>query len=111
MGERDHYLHGADDVRSAANTMRSAADTMTSAASSMHEAANRIRDALYESQIAIGQFVERFEAAVAKMETPEIILGGDLIHGDTHVAEFDSRPARPGHKDICTADRCHCGSQ
>lgn len=60
MGERDHFLHGAEEVRSAANTMRSAADTMSSAASSMREAADRIAQANYDQQVFLNQWLERF---------------------------------------------------
>lgn len=60
MGERDHYLHGAEEVRSAANTMRAAADTMSSAASSMQDAADRIARANEEQQVFLNQWLERF---------------------------------------------------
>lgn len=61
MGERDHFLHGADDVRAAANSMRSAADTMSSAAGSMRDAADRIVQADNERAIFLDQWLERFE--------------------------------------------------
>lgn len=67
MGERDHYLHGAEDVRSAASSMRSAADTMSSAASSMQDAANRIRDTNFEQQRFLTEWLDRLEAIVEKI--------------------------------------------
>lgn len=61
MGERDHYLHGADDVRSAANVMRIAADTMSSAAGSMRDAADRIVQADNERAIFLNQWLESLD--------------------------------------------------
>lgn len=59
MSDRDHYLHGADDVRSAANTIRSAADTLSSAASTMHEASHHFSNALQDHQIFMNDWLER----------------------------------------------------
>lgn len=68
MGERDHFLHGADDVRSAANTMRSAADTMSSAASSMREAADRIVQADYQREVFLNQWLESLDKIVGRVQ-------------------------------------------
>lgn len=49
-----HYLHGAEDVRTASNTMRNAADDMRSAGSSMEEAARNMNVAA----ASIGEFLD-----------------------------------------------------
>lgn len=72
MGERDHYLHGAEDVRSAANTMSNAADRMRDAANSFIDAADKIATKNWEHEVAMGQWLERFEAAVEKMHAPDL---------------------------------------
>ena len=55
MGERDHYLHGADAVHSASRTMSHAGDAMRSAASSMD-------DALVRHRTYMEEWIQRFEA-------------------------------------------------
>jgi len=57
MGDRDHYLHGADDVRSAANTIRSAADAMSSTASTMSDAASRFANTIQEQQMFLTEWL------------------------------------------------------
>lgn len=78
MSDRDHWLHGADDVRSAASSMRSAADTMSSAASTMSDAVHRLSALHNEQQIFWLNWLERFEYAAAKMQPPEV-TGPDNI--------------------------------
>lgn len=60
MGERDHYLHGAEEVRSAANTMSRAADSMRSAADTFSSAVER--QISYQEE-----WLQRFEAIVERM--------------------------------------------
>lgn len=62
MGERDHYLHGADDVRSAANTMSHAADRMSSAASGMHEAACKFQNTIADHEMFMTDWLEKLTA-------------------------------------------------
>lgn len=97
MGERDHYLHGAEDVRSAANTMSHAADRMNSAANTISSAADHMANIVEQNRFDTEAWLQRFEAAVEKLR-PDPSLGAP---------EYP----RPGHKPSCTADRCHCGSQ
>lgn len=65
MSDRDHYLHGAEDVRSAANTMRSAADALTSAASTMDSAATRMQQTSWEQQAFLDQWLQRLDETLA----------------------------------------------
>lgn len=67
MSERDHYLHGADDVRSAASTMSSAAREMKEAASNMDSALERHRTFM-------DNWLREFEEIVERMRP--IIVGG-----------------------------------
>lgn len=79
------HLHGAEDVRVAGSRMVDAADTMRSAASN-------IDGSMENFKRFMDDWLQRFEAAVDRMPVrihDEItIMGGDLIHGDTHVAQF-----------------------
>lgn len=62
------HLHGAEDIRSAANTMRSAADTMSNAASTISSAVERLATLEFDRQIFWERWLERFEAAAARMD-------------------------------------------
>ena len=66
------HLHGAEAVRSASHTMRSAAEDMRYAANTFSEAVDRQRQFLDEA-------LTRFEAAVAKLTPPTIIVHGPGI--------------------------------
>lgn len=67
MGERDHYLHGAEDVRSAANTMSNAADAMRSAAGAMSDAVDKLKNADWDRETVMNRWLDRFEEIVARM--------------------------------------------
>lgn len=60
MSERDHYLHGADDVRAASSTMSSAANRMVSAADTFSSAVER--QISYQEE-----WLRRFEEIVERM--------------------------------------------
>jgi len=64
MSDRDHYLHGAEDVRSAASTMSSAADSMRSAASTMDSAASRMQQTAWEQQTFLTDWLARLEGVL-----------------------------------------------
>lgn len=64
MGDRDHYLHGAEDVRSAGNTIGNAADSMRSAGGTMSDAASRFATAQQEHQIFLEDWLKRFEGVL-----------------------------------------------
>ena len=70
MGERDHYLHGAEDVRCAASTMNSAADSMRSAAGAMSDAVDKLKNADWDRETVMNRWLDRFEAIVEKMPKP-----------------------------------------
>lgn len=64
MAERDHYLHGADDVRAASHTMSNAAEHMRSAAGSFDGSVDRLRNVLNDHETFLSDWLLRFEAAM-----------------------------------------------
>lgn len=57
----DMHLHGAEDVRRAANTISGAADTMS-------RAVGNLDDVLRRHQSFLDEFIIRFEGAVEEMK-------------------------------------------